>query len=556
MEIIRKHAIKNALDFGKANKKAVLGKVLAESPEFRKKVGEILPLIEKVVEEVNAAPREQLEEEIKRFKFLEKKKKRVGLPELKNHEHIVLRFAPNPSGPLHLGHSRAAVLNDEYARQYGGKLILRIEDTDPSRVDPDAYQMIEEDLQWLGVKVHEKIVQSERLDIYYDYCEKLLEMGNAYVCICNPEAFQKYRSEKIACPCRKNSIEENLERYKKMFTSYRAGEAVVRLKTDICMKDPSMRDFPLMRISEHSHPKIEGRRVYPLMNFAVTVDDHLMGLTHVLRGKDHISNTKKQGFIYDYFGWTQPEYIHYGRLKIEELALSTSKTKEGIEKGEYSGWDDVMLGTLRAMAKRGIQPGAVRKVMLDVGVKRSDIRLSWKNLYAYNKELIERAANRYFFVDSPMELTVTGCDDMEFFAPLHPDFKERGNRNLGKISKNETAKFYISSQDFKDLKPGEFIRLMSACNIEVTSKTGTQAEGRFLSGGLDEARRVKARLIHWTLPKNSVKVKVISPEGLMHGYGEPDLKNLKVGEIIQFERFGFLRLDARNDEMIFYFAHK
>lgn len=556
MEIIRKHAIKNALDFGKANKKAVLGKVLAESPEFRKKVGEILPLIEKIVEEVNATPREQLEEEIKGFKFVEKKKKRVGLPELKNPEHIVLRFAPNPSGPLHLGHSRAAVLNDEYARQYGGKLILRIEDTDPSRVDPDAYQMIEEDLQWLGVKVHEKIVQSERLDIYYDYCEKLLELGNAYVCICNPEAFQKYRSEKLACPCRKNSIEENLERYKKMFTSYREGEAVVRLKTDIFMKDPSMRDFPLMRISEHPHPKIEGKKVYPLMNFAVTVDDHLMGLTHVLRGKDHISNTKKQCFIYDYFGWTQPEYIHYGKLKIEELALSTSKTKEGIEKGEYSGWDDVMLGTLRAMAKRGIQPGAVRKVMLDVGVKRSDIRLSWKNLYAYNKELIERDANRYFFVDSPMELTVTGCDDMEFFAPLHPDFKERGNRNLGKISKNETAKFYISSHDFEDMKPGEFIRLMSACNIEVTTKKGTLAEGRFLSSGLDEARRVKARLIHWTLPKNSVKVKVISPEGLMQGYGEPDLKNLKVGEIIQFERFGFVRLDSRNDEMIFYFAHK
>ncbi|MEE8403682.1 MAG: glutamate--tRNA ligase, partial [Candidatus Hydrothermarchaeaceae archaeon] len=398
MDVIRKHAVKNAVDFGKADKKAVLGKVLAESPELRDRVREILPLIEKIVAEVNAVSMEQLGVEVKKFEFAKKKEKRTGLLELKNTENVVLRFAPNPSGPLHLGHSRAAVLNDEYAKRYKGKLILRIEDTDPSRVDPDAYDMIDEDLEWLGVTCHEKVIQSERLGIYYGYCEKLVERGNAYVCTCESVTFRKLRIDGIACACRKNSAQENIEKYKKMFTDYREGEAVVRLKTDLGLKDPSLRDFPLMRISEHPHPRAKGRRVYPLMNFAVTVDDHLTGLTHVLRGKDHIPNIKKQGFIYDYFGWTPPEYIHYGRVKIEELALSTSKTKEGIEKGEYSGWDDVRLGTLRAMAKRGIRPEAIRKAMIEVGTKRSDIRFSWKNLYAYNRELIERDANRYFFV--------------------------------------------------------------------------------------------------------------------------------------------------------------
>ncbi len=556
MEVIRKHALKNALDFGKANSKAVLGKVLAESPELREKVGEILPMIDEIVAEVNAMPKEKLEEGVAKFEYAKKKEKKAGLPELENPKDVVLRFAPNPSGPLHLGHARAAVLNDEYAKQYKGKLVLRIEDTDPSRVDPDAYKMIEADLDWLGVVSHETVIQSERLEIYYEHAKKLLEMGKAYVCTCEPAAFRKFRLAGEASPCRKNSIEENIEKYNKMFTDYKEGEAVVRLRTDPKHKDPSMRDFPLMRISEHPHPRAKGKRVYPLMNFSVTIDDHFNGLTHVLRGKDHIPNIRKQRFIYDYFGWTPPEYIHYGRLKIEELQLSTSKTKEGIEDGEYTGWDDAKLGTIRAMAKRGIQPEAIRKVMIDVGTKPSDINLSWKNLYAYNRELIERDANRYFFVDDPKQLTVTGAPEMEINAPLHQDFKDRGNRNLGKIKGGEIT-FSISSHDFDAIKKGEFVRLMEAFNIEITKVTKDTAESKFASRELEDARKKKAKLIHWACPHDKIKAKVISPDGTIEGYGEPDLKNLKVDDIIQFERFGFVRLDEiKDDEMIFYFTHK
>jgi len=557
MEVIRKHALKNALDFGKADKKAVLGRVLAESPELRGKVGKILPIIEEIVAEVNAMPKEQLEKDVKQFEYVEKKEKRIGLPELENPENVVLRFAPNPSGPLHLGHARAAILNDEYAKKYKGKLILRIEDTDPSRVDPEAYKMIEEDLEWLGVVSHEIIIQSERLEIYYEHAEKLIELGYAYVCTCESGAFYKLRIDKEACPCRRNDIPKNLEKYKKMFSDYKEGEAVVRLKTDLEINDPSMRDFPLMRISEHPHPRAAGKRVYPLMNFSVTIDDHFNGLTHVLRGKDHIPNIRKQRFIYDYFGWTPPEYIHYGRLKVEELALSTSATKEGIETGEYTGWDDARLGTLRAIAKRGIQPKAIRRAMMDVGTKRSDINLSWKNLYAYNRELIERDANRYFFVDGPKEISVTGAPGMEFHALLHPDFKDKGNRSLGKIKEKETVKFYLSSSDFENIKKGEFLRLMEAFNVEIVDKKETCAEAKFISRELEEARAKKARLVHWTLGDNNVKIKVVSPEGIINGYGEPDLKNIKVDEIIQFERFGFVRLDEiTDDELIFYFSHK
>ena len=112
------------------------------------------------------------------------------------------------------------------------------------------------------------------------------------------------------------------------------------------------------------------------MNFSVAVDDHLLGLTHVLRGKDHLNNTYRQAYLFNYFGWEKPEYIHYGRVSIEDVKLKTSLIKEEIKKQVYSGWDDIRLGTIRALTKRGISPEAIRKYWVDVGVKPVDIMFS------------------------------------------------------------------------------------------------------------------------------------------------------------------------------------
>lgn len=554
-EIAYKHALRNAVEHGGAEEKAVLGKVLAELPELRKKVPEVLPVVREVVAEVNRLSPGEREEGLKRFTFVEQRKEeRRGLLELQNAGQVVLRFAPNPSGPLHLGHCRAAILNDEYARRYNGKLILRLEDTDPARVDPRAYEMIEEDLAWLGVAIHETIVQSERLDIYYEHARRLVEMGRAYVCTCPSEEFQRLRVAKRACPCRALTMEENLGRYEKMFADYRPGEAALRLMTSLDLPDPSMRDFPILRITDEPHPRVKGRRVYPLMNFSVAVDDHLLGLTHVLRGKDHIANTQKQGCVYDYFGWQRPLFIHYGLMKIEGLELSTSGMARGIKDGLYEGWDDARLGTLRAMRRRGIQPGAIRKVMIDVGTKESDISFSWKNLYAYNKEFVEPMANRYFFVQEPQELLVEGCRGMEVHAPLHPDHRERGERRLSIKARDSHCIVHVSKQDLEALRVGDVVRLMEAFNIELLEK-GPSAKAKVHSQGLEEARKLRARLIHW-VPEDHVKVRVVGPDGVSEGYGEEGLREVAQDSVIQFERFGFVVVDSKGEELVVYFAHR
>ena len=553
--LIRKHALKNALEFGKANSKAVLGKVLAEKPELRDRVRELIPIVEQVVAEVNALSREEIEKEISGYSFEVKRERRRELPELPGAEGgVVMRFAPNPSGPLHLGHARAAVLNDAYVKRYSGTLILRLEDTDPARVYPPAYEMIQEDLRWLGVEVHRVVVQSSRLEIYYRHARELIERGHAYVCECTGEEFQRLKLAEQECEHRRKSVEENLADFERMFTEFKEGEAVVRLKTGLELSDPAMRDFPIMRISEAKHPRVRAR-VYPLMNFAVAIDDHLLGITHVLRGKDHIVNTRKQAFVYRFFGWRMPEFIHYGRLKIEGVALSTSRIKEGIEAGKYSGWDDAALGTLRALARRGFRSEAVRRAMLEVGVKQSDISFSWKNLFAYNRELVEPIANRYFFVASPVEVVIEHMPEFSREVRLHPSYPERGSRRLVVKPEAGVGRIFIAEGDYAKLRQGEFVRLMEGFNVVIQEKRRHRVRARFHSLELEEAKRRRARLIHWVPAPHAVPVTVVKPEGRDTGYGEPALAEVRRDDVVQFERYGFARIDEAGERIIAYYAH-
>ncbi|PKG32342.1 glutamate--tRNA ligase, partial [Methanoregula sp.] len=432
-------ALQNAVKHGGVPQPgAVIGMVMGAHPELRSRAKEVSALAKEAIADVaKLSPEERLATLQARAPEMisamsEKHEKRKTLPELEGAEKgVVMRFAPNPSGPLHIGHARAAALNDAYVRQYGGRYILRIEDTDPKRVDSEAYQTVQQDIKWLGLGITEVVTQSDRLPIYYDLCRQLIEKGGAYVCTCDNEQFKELKQNKTACPCRGNSVEKNLEFWQKMLDhTFKEGEASVRIKTDLTHPDPAMRDFPAFRILDAPpHPKVKAH-VYPLMNFSVVADDHLLGVTHVIRGKDHIANTRRQKFIYDHFGWQQPVYRHYGRMGIEGVVLSTSQMRVGITEGTYTGWDDIRLGTLRALARRGILPEAVKNAMIAIGIGDVDISFSWDNLYAENKKLVDPTANRYFCVPDPVEAKIEGAQPHTAHALLHPSDEARGMRTL------------------------------------------------------------------------------------------------------------------------------
>ena len=572
---ILKYALLNALDHdGKALAKAVLGKLISGKPQLKRDIREVKGLVDEVVEEVNKLKIEEqkrlLDElgvEIPSKTTLERMEKKLPpLPNAEKYDVIVTRFSPNPDCVLHLGSARAIILSYEYAKMYNGKFILRFEDTDPrlKRSALKFYDYIREDLIWLGCKWDEEYIQSDRIPIYYKYAEELIRLGKAYICTCEREEFHKLVNAKTPCPCRDLSPNRNLHRWKAMLNGeYDEGEAVLRVKTDIEHPNPAVREWPAFRIIDtrkYPHPRVGDKyRVWPLYNFACGVDDHLMGITHVIRGKEHLTNQIRQSYLYKHLGWRYPETIHYGRLKIVNAVLSKSKIIKGIEEGLYKDWSDPRLATLTALRKRGIHPEAIRKMILDVGPKPVDVTLSWENLYAYNRKVIDPQANRYFFVDNPKKLTIHGLP-RRFLAeiPLHPQHPERGFRKFDISPKDGVAEFWVSRNDVELAKRRGKVRLIGLFNIEAEESGEDGLKAKFISESYLDAKKERMPLIHWIPCNGEIPTVVVMPDATeINGLAETSCRNLNPGSVIQFERFGFVRVESIQESLLtVFYAHK
>ncbi len=536
-------------------------------------VKELSSLINEIVREVNSLSldeQKRIVEEKWPETLVKEKAEEKRLPPLPNadkYAQVVTRYAPNPDCVLHLGSARAIVLCHEYARIYRGKFLLRFEDTDPKIKRPvlEFYDEIRKDLAWLECKADEEYIQSDRIPIYYEYAEKLLKDGNAYVCTCKPEDFRKKILDQKPCDCRNLSMKENLTRWKRMLEGgYKEGEAVLRVKTDLKHPNPAVRDWPAARVidtEKFPHPRVGSKyKVWPLYNLASGVDDHLMGITHIIRGKEHLTNEVRQEYMYRHLGWKYPEAIHYGRLKITGATLSKSKIIQGMREGRYNSWDDPRLATFAALRRRGIQPEAIKKMIIDVGPKTSDVILSWENLYAYNRKTLDPLTDRYFFVQNPIELTVRKVPrTFNVKLGLHPDHPERGFRTYTVQPKRngDSALFWVSREDVDESKVGTMLRLMELFNVTIVKANVYSADAVFVSESYEEAREAKAQLIHWIPLGNDFPCRVVMPDStVVDGVAEGVCRRLKPGDIVQFERFGFVRIDQANKELTAYFAQK
>jgi glutamyl-tRNA synthetase len=369
---------------------------------------------------------------------------------------------------------------------------------------------------------------------------------------------------------------EQLERWHKMLaSSYTEGQAVVRVKTELDHPNPAVRDWPALRIidtKKYPHPRVGNKyTLWPLYNLAAGIDDHLMSMTHIIRGKEHYTNMIRQKYMYNALGWEYPEAIHYGRLKITGAFLSKSKIVAGIKDGTYAGYDDPRLGTFAALRKRGITPEAIKKMINDVGIKSNDVTLSWENLYAYNRKILDATSNRYFFVSEPIEIKVTGLPKaFTSKLPLHPEKPERGFREyIVTPTRNDAAvSFWIAKKDAQNMEQGKIIRLMELFNVEIT-KIDKQAtidavepklisvEAKYSSESYEDVRKIKAQLIQWIPKGTEYPCEVILQDASkVEGFAESECKKLKPDMVIQFERFGFSRVDQVNQKMVAYYAHK
>lgn len=554
-EVIKAYALENAIKYnGKANQGAVLAGLFAEGLE-KSKIKNIMPNIQEVLKKVNTLSLEEQKEQFNKLDSKTSKREiREGLKELPNaeKEKVVMRMAPFPSGPLHIGNARTMILNDEYVKMYDGKLLMVMDDTiggEAKQIEPEAYKLIEEGTKWLGIDYDKKVIyKSDRTEKYYAYAEELIKKGYMYVCDCTQDEMHDLKVKGIACGCREYPADIQFKRWKKMFEA-EMGSMTVRLKTDMQDPDPAFRDRVMFKISDRPHPKTGTKyRIYPSMEFSWAIDDHLLGVTHILRGTEHYMSTRVQDFIRDIFKWKNPESIYNGLFAIEGVKISKSKGRAEVIAGTYIGWNDPRLWSLQSLRDRGIKKEAVREFLLGMGVKKTNVKIPVEVLYTLNKKYLEEVP-RYFFVKNPIKITINGCPELTAKIPLHP------NGKLGHRKYHTNQNFIISQQDAENIQNGNY-RLMHLLNFK-SDKIGLAPRTySFISE--DPDNDLETKFIHW-LPHtpDNLKVEIMMPNGtIAKGLGEPELAKLKLGITIQFERFGFVKLHKKTkDKLEFWFTH-
>ncbi|MEF8883113.1 MAG: glutamate--tRNA ligase [Halapricum sp.] len=547
---------------------AIMGPLMGENPEFREYGDEISGVVAPVVQRVNdmdaAEKRERLKElapeRLEELKSDEEEDEHT-LPELPNaqeYDEIRMRAAPNPNGPWHIGHARMPSVIGTYKERYDGSFIVRFDDTDPEtkRPDLDAYDDILDDIDYLGFEPDEVLRASDRLEIYYDHARDLIEKGGAYTCTCPQEHFSDLKNSGQACDHRDKGVEESIEEFEAMVDGeYDSGEIVLRVRTDIEHKNPALRDWVAFRMIDTPHPREEAAdyRCWPMLDFQSGIDDHLTGVTHIIRGIDLQDSAKRQRFVYDYFDWEYPEVVHWGHVQVDayDVSMSTSTIKEKIEAGELDGWDDPRAPTLKSLQRRGIRGEAIVEAMTQLGTSTSNVDLSMSSIYANNRELIDDETDRAFFVREAgpedvgpaVEKPIVGGPDAGE-PPVHPDHEDRGRREI------PVEGAVLVETD--DVPPnGQRVWLKGYGCVE-----HTRDAFEYTGDDIDVVREEGVDVIHWVPADSALPLRMRTMDGDVTGYAEPGVAEYDADDMLQFVRVGFVRIDRHgDDESVVYYAH-
>jgi len=553
---------------------AIMGPMMGENPEFREHGDEIPGVVSPVIADVNGMDREEKRERLgelapERLEELDAEDEEDDqvLPDLPNaeaYDEIRMRCAPNPNGPWHIGHSRMPAVIGTYAEEYDGEFIVRFDDTDPETKRPLlwAYDEILDEIGYLGFEPADVYRASDRLDVYYEHARQLIGMGGAYTCSCPAGEFSELKNGGEACPHREKDPAVVAEEFDAMVDGdYNSGEMVLRVKTDIEHKNPALRDWVAFRIIETPHPREEAAayRCWPMLDFQSGVDDHLTGVTHIIRGIDLQDSAKRQRFLYDYFGWEYPEVLHWGHVQLDayDVKMSTSTIKELVASGELDGWDDPRAPTVMSVKRRGIRGEAVVDAMTELGTSSSDVDLAMSSVYANNRELVDDEAPRQFLVRDGFEARGEGDDESyeavevpidggpdEATPQVHPDHPDRGDRE---IPVGDSVLVEVTDLPAE----GDRVWLKGYGPVRYDGE-------RFecLDADINIVREEGVDVVHWVPGDDNVGVRLRTMDGDATGYAEPGFADQSADTVVQFVRIGFARVDSHSpDESVAYYTH-
>jgi glutamyl-tRNA synthetase len=574
-KLIKTIALKNSVEHGgKAQSDAVIAKFVGLKPELRSQIKLLISEIKAVVQQINALSladqksllEELLPSEVTTKKQISDQKQQQLLPPLEGavQGKVVTRFPPEPNGYPHIGHAKAAIIDEEYARMYGGKLILRFDDTNPLNEKIEYYNAITEGLKWLGVKPDIVKNTSDDIELLHNYGRRLIEADGAYVCICSQEMIHDLRARGIPCECRRDPATA-LDRIGKLFNgSYEQNEAILRFKGDMADQNTAMRDPALFRIIDSDHPKLGNRvRIWPTYDFAAPIEDSIDGVTHAFRTKEYELRNALYFAILDRLCLRKPYLIEFSRLEFEGIPVSKRKIKPLIENGTIRSWDDPRLPTLSALRRRGFVAEAIRKFVLSLGLTLAETKPPFESLEALNRKIIDPISLRLFFVKNPVEMYVRGGPETEVVLKNHPT-----DANLGKRTVKVGDQFFISEDDAVGLKVGAEFRLIELYNVKVTN-IDRKDGARFTINAETSGNEIRQSMpkIQWIAKNDMIDYKVMIPKELYmsdeeyntnsleisQGFAESFVSRLGPDTRIQFVRFGFCRID---DNQIAIMTHR
>lgn len=562
---IRQLVLENAVKYkGKADKKFVFGSALANIPEYRTKQTELHEILDKLVAEINALDIDTQKSELEKLNpnFFDKREKEerniFAFLNIKEGDKVISAFPPSPEKYYHIGHAKAILLNYLLSQKYKGKFYLRFEDTNPENVLPEFYNIMLEDIGWLGVKWDQVQYASDYMDLFISSAEKLIKEGKAYMCFCSAEVASEKRNKKEECACRNHTIEENLKFWKEL-PNYPEGKAVLRLKIDMAHKNTRMRDPTIFRRIDKPHPRIGSKyNIYPMYDFQNPVMDGYFNITHRFRTVEFEMASELHHYIRKTLGLYDTYTYEFSRFNLEGMESSGRVIREKVNSGELIGWDDPSLPTLRALKRRGFTPEAIKQLVIESGItKAAGSTLTWDTLIKYNKRILNDTSKRFFFIKESVEIKVEGDKERTFSLEMHP------NLPLGKRDFKSNGVYFLEKEDIDSFKDKTLVRLMDNINFIYDAKTKTC---KFHSEDYLSFKNFSGekKIIHYlpTNEKQLYQITIFMPDHkMLKGPAEKNIETLKVGEIIQFERFGFCRLDSitkdekGNKNFNFWFTH-
>jgi glutamyl-tRNA synthetase len=565
IESIKVLALLNAMEHnGKAKAESVIGKVAASNPEFRSNLKDIIPTITEAVLEVNALSLADQRLFLERLKdsTIPHTVNPVGashsasspvLPELQNASHgkVITRFPPEPNGYPHIGHAKAVIIDEYYARRYDGKLILRFDDTNPLNEKAEYYESFILALRWLNVKPDIIKNTSDDIETLYSYGKRLVLDSYGYVCTCDQKTIHELRSGGVECPCRTNRQYAG-DRLDEFFEGkFEQNEAIIRYKGSMSDFNTAMRDPTLFRIIKGRHPRLGDKyKVWPTYDFAAPIEDSLDGVTHAFRTKEYELRNALYFAILERLGLRKPIMIEFSRLEFKGLPVSKRRIKPLIESGIVKSWDDPRLPTLAAMKRRGFVPEAIRRFVLSLGITLAETKPPFESLEAFNRKIVEPMSIRVFFVKDPVEITILGTLPREVILKNHPSL-DLGSR---KVLVRDAV--YVSMDDAIKLMPGNEIRLIELYNIRVNDIRKKGERLTVIGSYCGDEIKPNVLKIQWVAKDDAHDFEIFVPKELFigdnynanslevwKGVCESYVAALKPDSRVQFVRMGFCRID-------------